>query len=390
MTTLTLWNKSFVFCLLNNFLICIFFFAQTAILPVYILNELNGNVSQAGLVMTLFLLSAIATRPFSGLIIEKMGVKKTLYLSQISYTLLCFSYIFADSITSLFVIRLLHGISFSLLTTVLIPVVNEFIPDQRKGEGIGYYGMSVNLGLVLGPMIGLLLIKSWSYAALAILLASIVLLACLVTFLIPFKSQKIPAAPIIKKSLSIHDFFETRVIPVSVLLAMVSFCYSSIMAFVSIYAESKHMLQYASLFFAVFAISMMMLRPFTGRLFDRKGPDYVLYPALLCFALGLIVLSQMNSFPVMMMAAILIGFGFGSVQPCLQALTLQSVPKHRVGHASSTFYTLYDIGIASGSFLLGVLITHYDYSTAYLGCSVLVLFSLLYYRFVIRRPVASL
>ena len=162
------------------------------------------------------------------------------------------------------------------------------------------------------------------------------------------------------------------------------------MAFVTIYASSKNMLQHASLFFAVFAISMMLLRPFTGRLFDRKGADYVIYPALICFCLGLVALSQMNSLPVLMLSAVLIGFGFGSVQPCLQAITLQSVPKQRVGHASSTFYTLYDIGIAAGSFLLGLYITRYDYSSAYLLCSALVMLSLLYYHFVIRGRVKQL
>jgi twitching motility protein PilU len=41
------------------------------------------------------------------------------------------------------------------------------------------------------------------------------------------------------------------------------------MSFISTYAESKHLLNYASLFFIVFAISMMSLRPITGKIYDR-------------------------------------------------------------------------------------------------------------------------
>jgi hypothetical protein len=68
-----LWNKSFILCLLNNLFLFVFYFAQTTILPIYILNELNGTLAQAGLAMTLFMASSIAIRPFSGLIIRPLA-----------------------------------------------------------------------------------------------------------------------------------------------------------------------------------------------------------------------------------------------------------------------------------------------------------------------------
>lgn len=74
--TQQLWNKAFILCLTNNLFLFVFYFAQITILPIYILNELNGTLTQAGLAMTLFMASSIAVRPFSGLIIEKFGRKK--------------------------------------------------------------------------------------------------------------------------------------------------------------------------------------------------------------------------------------------------------------------------------------------------------------------------
>ena len=158
-----LWTKSFVLCLANNLFLFIFYFAQTTILPIYILKELGGNLTQAGLAMTLFMVSAIAVRPFSGLIIEKFGVRRTLIISEVFFSLFSLTYLLADQLTILFIIRFLHGIWFSILTTVCVPVVNQFIPEQRKGEGMGYFVMSVNLGIVLGPLIGLSLMEYWSY-----------------------------------------------------------------------------------------------------------------------------------------------------------------------------------------------------------------------------------
>lgn len=380
-----LWNKSFILCLANNLLLFVFYFAQTTILPIYILQDLHGSLAQAGLTMTLFMASSIAVRPFSGLIIEKFGRKKTFFVSEFLFCLFSIAYIFADNLQVLLWLRFLHGIWFSILTTVTVPIANEFIPDSRRGEGMGYFVMSVNLGIVLGPLIGLSLIQPLSYAVVATILAAIICLGFVFCFLIPVQTETSTMQKMQKKQLSIHDFVEKKALPVSIMAMMVSFAYASIMSFISTYSASKNLLAYASLFFIVFAISMMSLRPLTGKIYDRKGPSYVIYPALVLFAVGLILLSQINSLIGFMLAAIFIGMGFGSVQPCLQTLAIQRAAPQRIGHATSTFFTFYDLGIAFGSILLGILITAQGYSMSYILCAVIVLLSLLFYKFFVVK-----
>ncbi|MEK5753875.1 MFS transporter [Acinetobacter variabilis] len=382
---LPLWTKPFVLCLANNLFLFIFYFAQTTILPIYILKELGGNLAQAGLAMTLFMISAIAVRPFSGLIIEKLGIRKTLIVSGIFFSLFSLAYLLADQLTTLFIIRFLHGIWFSILTTVCVPVVNQFIPEQRKGEGMGYYVMSVNLGIVLGPLIGLSLIEYWSYFQITTLLIALVFIGFAFCLMIPVKEteniiQTIPD----KKGLVFSDVVEKKALPVAVLAALISFSYASIMSFIAPFAASKNLMAYASLFFVVFAISMMSLRPITGKIYDRKGPQYVIYPALLVFSLGLFLLSQIQTLWGFLLAAVLIGVGFGSAQPCIQTVAIQRAPKHRIGYATSTFYTFYDVGIAVGSLLIGALIATYSYQFAFILCSLLTLCSIVYFKLVVQ------
>src|SRR5690606_7585937 len=130
------------------------------------------------------------------------------------------------------------------------------------------------------------------------------------------------------------------------------------------------------------AISMMSLRPVTGKIYDRKGPQYVIYPAIVVFSLGLFILSQIQTLTGFMLAAVLIGLGFGSAQPCLQTLAIQRAPQQRIGYATSTFYTCYDIGIALGSLVIGMMITQHGYSFSFIACAVLTALSLLYFRLV--------
>ena len=129
--------------LINNFFLFIVHYALLTSLPLYILNELNGKEGQAGLAMAIFMLSAIIVRPFSGKIIEMFGKRKTLLISELFFCLSSVLYVFIDSLPLLLALRLFHGIWFSILTTVLIAIANDIIPDSRKGAGIGYFTMSI-------------------------------------------------------------------------------------------------------------------------------------------------------------------------------------------------------------------------------------------------------
>lgn len=384
-TVTPLWTKSFLLCLANNLFLFIFYFAQTTILPIYILKELGGSVTQAGLTLTLFMVSAILIRPFSGLIIDKLGQHRTLIISATMFCFIAFGYLFISNMTSLYILRLIHGVWFSILTTVCVPVVNQFIPDSRRGEGMGYYAMSVNLGIVLGPLIGLSLIPYLSYTMVTAVLVAMIFIGYIFCFLIPVQEVKQPDSEAEKTKLGLSDFVERRSLTVALMVMMISFSYASIMSFIAPFASSIHLMQYAGLFFVVFAISMMSLRPITGKIYDRKGPQYVIYPAVLTFSLGLLVLSQIHTLTGFMLAAVLIGLGFGSAQPCLQTLAIQRAPKHRIGYATSTFYTCYDIGIAIGSLVVGMMITKQSFSFAFIICAALTALSLLYFKFVVQR-----
>ena len=80
-----IWTGPFVVALISNFFLFIIYYALVAIIPVYILGQLNGNEGQAGLSLTLFMLSAIIMRPFSGKIIEVFGKRRTLIISQLFF-----------------------------------------------------------------------------------------------------------------------------------------------------------------------------------------------------------------------------------------------------------------------------------------------------------------
>lgn len=385
-----LWNRAFIFCVLNNLFLFTYYFALLAILPVYIMKDLGGTVKEAGLALTLFLISSILVRPFSGLISEKIGKKLSFRGSELFFVLFAFSYLCIDSMWSLLLVRFIHGIWFSILTTVTVPVANEFIPEQRKGEGMGYFVMSTNLGVVFGPLLALTITQYASFTVLFAILSGLMTLGFIFCLCIPIHDED--SQSLVKPSLSSltrHDIIEFRVLSVGMVALLTAFAYSSVMSFIAAYTESKQLMAYTSSFFLVFACSMILVRPWVGRWFDQKGASVVIYPSFILFAIGLAVVSQLNQPWVLWLSAVLIGIGYGTLFPCLQTVAIQSVPKQRIGHAISTYFTLFDLGLAVGSVIMGVLIAYWGYAATYLFCAMMTLVTLMVYRVKVAAKVVS-
>lgn len=377
-----LWNKSFILCLFNNLFLFTYYFALLAVLPIYIMKDLGGTIEQAGLALTLFLVSSIAIRPFSGLISQKLGKKLTFRGSEFFFVLFALSYLWIDSMWTLLLVRFLHGFWFSILTTVTVPVANDFIPEHRKGEGMGYFVMSTNLGVVIGPLIALTVIQFASFNTLFALLSVLMAVGFIFCLMLKIPEQQPEVKQIEEKNtkLTLHDIIETKVIPVGLVALLTALTYSSILSFITAYSESKNLFEYASIFFIVFAVSMIVVRPFVGKMFDRKGPSAVMYPSFIFFAIGMVLVSFVNNQWTLWLSAVFIGIGYGTLFPCLQTVAIQTVSKNRMGHAISTFFTLFDIGLAVGSIIMGIFISWMGFQNTFLLCSVIIVLTLLVYK----------
>lgn len=380
----TIWTRPFFMALVNNFFIFLVFYSLLTILPLYVIDELHGTEGEAGLATTIFLLSAIIVRPFSGKIIELLGKKKTLIISVMLFGISSFIYFWVDDFYLLMGLRFFHGIWFSIGTTVLVAIAADMIPSHRKGEGMGYFAMSMNLAVVVGPFISLALIQWIPYTSLFMVLAWVIVIGFFCSFGIQVTEDEVVEAKVSGR-LTFKDLIEVKAIPISLVGFLTSFAYSGIMSFISVYAKSVGLFESVSLFFVVFAAAMLLSRPYTGRLFDRSGPNAVIYPSLIIFAIGLILLSVTHSVLLLLVAGTLIGLGYGALLPSFQTMSIIAAPKRRTGHATATFFIFYDLGIAVGSFVLGVVSSQFGFSALYIICSGMIFVTILVYKVLTNR-----
>ncbi|MEH7384915.1 MFS transporter [Bacillus sp. JJ1521] len=375
-----LWTKDFIIVSSINFFLTFVFYLLVVIIAVYAVDEYGASTSQAGLVTGIFIVGTLIGRLFIGRFIDLIGRKKTLFIGLVLFILTTCLYFVHAGITFLLINRFIHGITLGIASTATGTIVAQIIPPRRRGEGIGYFSMSATLATAIGPFIGLFMSQHTSYQvifSLCLVIGVIGLLTSLILYVPPLEAQTNQTQE--KHGFRIADFVEPKALPIAFVTFAISLCYASVLSFINFYAIEIDLVTAASFFFLVYSIAVLISRPFTGRLMDIKGANYVMYPAFFILAFGMFLLSIAHNTITLLLAGALIGLGFGNMQSCTQAVAVKLTPAHRMGLATSTFYIFLDAGLGFGPYLLGFLVPFTGYSKLYSILSIVALGSIVLY-----------
>ncbi len=323
----------------------------------YVATEYQTGQGLAGLAVGIFVIAALLARFAAGIYIDRIGRKKVLIISLLAFVITMFLHLGANSLAFLMLLRFAQGAAFGFITTAAGAIAAELIPDERRGEGIGYYSTAMNVAMAIGPFLGIV-ISTYATFQMIVLVGGIVAFIDLIITLF-IKVPKIQISPEQLKGMKrfkVSNFIEPKSVPISIGIFTVALGYSSLLSFLSTYAKDIQMENVASFFFVVYAIAVILSRPFTGKWFDRYGENAVNYPLLICLALGFLCLSTAPNGILFLLAAALIGIGFGNVQSNYQAIAIQQAPSNRKALATSTYFIFLDLGTGSGPYLLGILV----------------------------------
>ncbi|MGO9137875.1 MAG: MFS transporter [Syntrophales bacterium] len=385
-----LWTKDFVTVSVINFIISLIMYLLIVTIASYAVDKFDASTSIAGLVSSIFIIGALIGRLETGRIIEDIGSKRVLIAGSMCFIITSALYFTVINLPLLIIIRLLHGIAYGVASTATGTIVAKIIPHNRRGEGIGYYSMSVILAAALGPFVGIILIQHVDFKVIFIVTLILAVISFAISFVVREPTYKSPKQDEIKtvKGFQISNFLEFKAIPISIIILIVGVSWSVVLTFVSLYTKEIHLEETASFFFLVYAVTVLISRPFSGRLFDVKGSDFVVYPCLFIFALGMLLLSQASQGITLLLAGVMIGLGYGNLLSCSQAIAIKAVPPHRLGLATATFFIFIDLGIGVGPYLLGFLVPFTGYRGLYLMTVIVTLASIVLYYFLHGRRVS--
>lgn len=373
-----LWTKDFISITVVNFVLMLSMYLLLVTMATYTTETYNASASTAGLVASIFIIGSLIGRLFGGKQIAKIGSKKMLICGIIIFSIVTVFYFIPTNLYILILIRLLHGIGVGLATTATGTIVSQVIPVSRSGEGISYFSLSAVLSTAIGPLIGLALIASFGYTS--IFIFSLVMGIVSLLLALPVKAPKIEyVASAENTGFKLSSFFESRAMPVSIAMLVMALAYSGILSFITTYAAEIDLVKAGSFYFLVYALIILISRPFTGKMLDSRGGNSVAYPALVLFAIGMLLLSQAHSSFIFLLAAAFIGLGYGNFQSTTQALAIKVTPPHRMGLANSTYFIFLDLGLGLGPFLLGYLVPVVSFRGLYLSLVALIVIGIFVY-----------
>ena len=355
----TIWNRTFV-CALVAQIFFVFSHQFTSPLVSSYATFLGAGATIVGMLSGLYFGIAFAMRPISGPLVT-VGNKKILMV--VSYTLgLIVNVLYATSGSiPLFVFaRIIHGVQYSLVGSLLLTVASGSLPKEKIGSGIGVFGVAGVFGTALGPSIGIVL-RSWGDARFGdgggYRVTFIAAAICCALSLIPTLLIRNQRALTQEERKALGPWYKNIVaipaLPSAVLMFL--YCMSFILfnTFLVPYA-AQYGIAGIGTFFTVYAVCTLVSRPISGRLLDRHGPAVLFYPCTAMFVAGLLIVGTANSLPPILAAAAISAVGYGSLQPTIQAMAMTSVPVEKGGVASNTNYFGMDLGYFIGPTLGGL------------------------------------
>ncbi|MCQ6282256.1 MFS transporter [Bacillus sp. EB600] len=375
-----IWTRDFVFILFANFFVFLGFQMTLPTIPLFV-KQLGGNDQLIGFVVGIFTFSALLLRPFAGHALESKG-RGFVYLLGLSIFVVSIgSYAFAMSILFLFVMRVVQGVGWGFSTTASGTIATDLIPAKRRGEGMGYFGLSGNIAMAFGPSLGLGLTSMLSFTSFFFICAGCGLAALILSSRITYK--KVEQKPK-KKADEKFDFYEKTALQPSLLLLFITVTFGGIATFLPLYTAEKHIagIQW---YFLLFALAVLVTRLFAGKLYDKRGHQAVVIPGALLIFAAMLLLAWLPDTAMLCLAAIFYGLGFGSVQPALQAWAIDKAPMNRKGMANATFFSFFDLGIGIGAMVFGQIAHLLGYRSIYLASSLSVFISMVLYLFLLFK-----
>ena len=264
------------------------------------------------------------------------------------------------------------GVFFTINSVLTTAYASEFIPRDRMGEGLGYFGLVMPLAQALGPALGLGLRDAMGFGApfIAAGISTIVSFACVV--ILPYDASATQAAGK-KHSLKLNDLFAVEFLSLMLLATLFSSANGLATTYLDILATERG-IPNISLFFTAYAVALVFTKPLSGKLQDKKGLYFVMIPAVVFAALGTFLVGIAFSLSMMVLAAVCRAFGQGAGTPCLQAHTVRTLDASKAGVAVSTIIIGQNLGNALAPIGGSFFVESFGYEGMFCGVGVATLF----------------
>ena len=339
--------------------------------------DLGGSTFASGLFLGFLTYSSAFSAPLTGAYADRIGHRRVLIISSLALAVFAGMYAVISDYRLVLLLAIVQGVFWSGLLSASAAYMTHMLPERRRAEGIGYWGLSTMAALSVAPSVGFMIYRyGWVWLCVLAGILNLVMLGIALSL----EEHPHPAAP---EEHVAGPLLEWRVLVTSLTLFLYSFGYGGITSFAAMYADASGTTP-KGIYLTALAIVVLCTRPFTGRLGDRFGYKRVFIPCLVMISAGLACLAMGGSRGWMIASAIIFGVGFGTAYPAYVGYVMHGVSAARRGAAFGASLAAFDTGIGTGSTSIGWLIQRFGYRSAFATAAGLSALALPYFLMVDR------
>lgn len=325
--------------------------------PFHIL-ELGGTTFASGMFLGFLTYSSAFSAPITGAIADRLGKRRILIVCSLALAVFSIVYGFITDYRLLLALVIVHGIFWSGLLSASAAYMTSLLPERRRAEGIGYWGLSTIAAIAVAPPLGFWIYR-YGWIWLCALAAALNLVMMAIAWTLEEDHSVRPHA-----AERTAGLLEWRVLFLSGSLFLYSFGYGGITSFAAMYADANGVSP-KGLYLTALALVILVTRPFSGGLGDRIGYKRVFVPCLFLITIGLACLAVGGTRQWLILSAVLFGVGFGTAYPAYVGYVMQGVAANRRGAAFGAILAAFDTGIGTGSTSIGWLIQRFGFAKAF-------------------------
>lgn len=378
-----LFNRNFLLVLAGNFLLFFAFFTILPVLPLYMQETYNATHTEIGVVLSLYTVTALIIRPFAGFMLDSLPRRPMQLIFYGAFALIFCTYIIPGGVVLFAILRALHGLIFGFITVANSTVAIDVLHSSRRNEGIGYYGISNNLGMALGPTISFATYNIFgSYDALFLC----AFIACALGFLMvslvkmPQKAQLLSERPK-QQPISLDRFFLVKGIHESITFMLLSFSYGILSTYLAVYARDEVGIENSTgPFFMLMALGLISARISNGPHLRKDRVIQLVTAGMLGLFIGYAIFIFVSNEIIFYASAYILGFSYGMICPTVQTMFVNLAPNNRRSTANSTYLTSWDVGVGIGVVIGGAIADVHSYRAAYILGVVLIALALIQFR----------
>ncbi len=397
-----LWTRAFIIICIVSLFVRLSSFMRGVSLPLFVL-DLGYQKTQAGLMTSIYAITALVFRPLMGNLIDKKSRRSILLFGNAVFVVTISSFglykFFPPSLHSiwvLYLIQLINGIGFSANSVALSTISTDVIPNSRMTEGIGYFGLTSSVTMAFAPSLALFTMDRTGYSNGFLITSGIAFFALLLGLMVNYEKAEsmkpradIPEnldTTVVEKSAGKCGFWDKIIEPNAFIPALIMmltmFGGSSINTFLPTYTR-ENAIPATGLVFTVQAAGSIISRLFIGGLSEKWGQARVLVIGFICDFSGMLLIFSSSliidsdtpaavnlAVTVMLTAGFLTGASKAFIMTVLNTEAIIRTPMNRRGSANATFYMFMDVGVGLGSVVWGRTADVFGTSWIYAGAAV--------------------